>query len=103
MSALKDRIVTLTESDPELRSIDIAAKLGCHDAYVRMVWQENGIPRKRGPSNRSRILEPLTPANHAYLEREARQRGMTVSAFSRRLLNTIAESDLVAAILDDDE
>lgn len=96
---LQDRIVALTKANPNLSSAEIAAIANCEAAYVRATWRRTSVY----PSNRTRIVEPLTPASHAYLEREARQRAMSVGAFSRRLLNTIATSDLVTAILDDDE
>ena len=106
MSALIEKIVAVSRANPGMVSREIATQLGCRDAYVRTVWQQQGIERSsgnRGAKPPQILLRRITISNSAYRRflTEAAERGVTVEGLLNAVIDAVAKDNLFRAVLDD--
>lgn len=96
--ATKQQVIAAHRAHPEWNSCEIARALGCHSAYVRATAYRNGLVLAKGPSRPRGTCPRLD-----YLRAEAEARGLSLHELRKLLVRTIAESEMVGAVLDDVE
>lgn len=97
----KREVITAHRAHPEWSPSDIAIHLGCSTEYVRATAQRNQLKLPRAVRSHNTRIIYISKAQKAALDGPAIERGMTVADLARTILSTVAQHNLVDAILDD--